>query len=135
MRVIAGLVLLVLTGCDQQPPPQAVAQPRPVRVEAVVLTSPQQVLTYSGTLQARRQAELAFRVGGKVVARPVDLGARVRKGDVLARLDPSDLQLQAQASQNAVGWSSCFGPTAASCPGVAHQIRYEAALGKTRGSP
>lgn len=102
MRGVAGLVLLVLTGCDQQLPPQAAAQPRPVRVQSVVLTSPQQVLTYSGTIQARRQADLAFRVGGKVVARPVDLGARVRKGDVLARLDPADLRLQAQAAQSAV---------------------------------
>lgn len=102
MRGVAGLVLLVLTGCDQQLPPQAAAQPRPVRVQQVVLTSPQQTLTYSGTIQARRQAELAFRVGGKVVARPVDLGAQVRKGDVLAQLDLSDLKLQAQASQNAV---------------------------------
>ncbi len=103
MAAVPGMaVVLGLAACDKPAEPQAEAAPRPVRVQAVVLTQPQRTLTYSGTIQARRQVELAFRVGGKVVARPVDLGARVQRGDVLAQLDPSDLQLQAEAAQNAV---------------------------------
>lgn len=95
-------VLLALAACDKPADPLAEVPPRPVRVQTVVLTEPQRVLAYAGTIQARRQADLAFRVGGKVVARPVDLGVRVAKGDVLAQLDPADLRLQTEAMQNAV---------------------------------
>jgi RND family efflux transporter MFP subunit len=45
---------------------------------------------------------LGFRVGGKLVARLVDAGARVAPGQALARLDPADAQLtaaQAEASR------------------------------------
>jgi len=93
---------LALFACDKPPPAQAEAPPRPVRVQAVAFTEPRTTLTYSGTVQARRQADLAFRVGGKIVARSVDLGVRVHAGDVLARLDPADLTLAAEAAQNAM---------------------------------
>jgi RND family efflux transporter MFP subunit len=80
----------------------AAAPPRPVRVEAVTLTAEEHVLTLSGSVQARTQADLAFRVGGKVVARPVEVGDKVHAGQELARLDPQDLQLQMQVQLNAV---------------------------------
>lgn len=54
---------------------------------------------YSGELRARYEADLGFRVGGKMVARLVDAGATVRKGQVLARLDPQDAHLAADASR------------------------------------
>src|SRR5690348_4101060 len=76
--------------------------PRPVRAQAVVLTNPAPTLTYSGTVQARRLATLAFRVGGKVIERPVDVGERARAGQVLARIDPADLSLSLQAAESAV---------------------------------
>jgi RND family efflux transporter MFP subunit len=53
---------------------------------------------YSGELRARYETDLGFRVGGKIVSRAVDAGARVAKGQVLARLDPEDAKLAAQAS-------------------------------------
>jgi len=102
MRTAVLLVCFALFACDKPLPAQVEAPPRPVRVQAVVFTEPRATLTYSGTVQARRQAELAFRVGGKVIARPVDLGARVHAGDVLAKLDPADLALSAEAAQNAM---------------------------------
>ncbi|MDP3031706.1 MAG: efflux RND transporter periplasmic adaptor subunit [Rhodocyclaceae bacterium] len=56
---------------------------------------------YSGEVRARYESQLAFRVGGKIVARLVDAGARVKAGQPLARLDPADLQLTAvQAEAN-----------------------------------
>lgn len=54
---------------------------------------------YSGEVRARREVDLAFRVGGKIAARLVDVGATVSTGQVLARLDPADLQLAASAAQ------------------------------------
>ena len=42
---------------------------------------------YFGSVQARHEVEQAFRVGGKVMERRVDVGQTVREGDVLAVLD------------------------------------------------
>lgn len=102
MRTAALLACLALFACDKPAPTHSEAPPRPVRVQSVAFTEPRAFLTYSGTVQARRQADLAFRVGGKIVARSVDLGARVHAGDVLAQLDPADLLLAAEAAQNAM---------------------------------
>lgn len=57
--------------------------------------------TFTGIVEARVQSELGFRVGGKILGRSVDAGQRVRKGQILMRLDPVDLEL-ASAAQRAV---------------------------------
>ncbi|MFM7927806.1 MAG: efflux RND transporter periplasmic adaptor subunit, partial [Pirellula sp.] len=55
--------------------------------------------SFSGTLQARYQSLLGFRVAGKIVQRLVEVGDRVQKGQVLFRLDPTDYDLQLQVAQ------------------------------------
>ena len=76
--------------------------PKPVRVAVVTLVDSASALTLSGTVQARTLADLAFRVGGKVVERRTEIGDHVRAGQVLARLDPSDLRLSEQSAQAAL---------------------------------
>lgn len=71
---------------------------RPVRVQTVNFTPEQEAVTYPGTVQARVQASLGFRVGGKVTDRLVDIGDRVVAGQALARLDPIDARLNVDAS-------------------------------------
>jgi len=87
---------LVASGAAAEP------APRPVRVQTVELAPEQRTVALSGSVQARTLANLAFRVGGKVVARPVEVGDKVQAGQELAQLDPADLQLQLQASLSAV---------------------------------
>jgi RND family efflux transporter MFP subunit len=76
--------------------------PVPVRVETVRFTQAEQAVVYSGTIAARVQAELAFRVGGKIIERPINAGDRVKAGQVLARLDPTDLRLNLDVARQAV---------------------------------
>jgi RND family efflux transporter MFP subunit len=88
-----------LAACGDAPPPAATgpAAPRLVRTVVVGATS-EPSLRYSGEVRARHETALAFRVGGKMTERTVDVGARVRPGQPLARLDPADARLaQAQA--------------------------------------
>ncbi len=59
-------------------------------------------LAYTGTIRARSEAMLAFRVPGKVAARLVDAGAHVHAGQPLFRLDTSDLGLAASAAADKV---------------------------------
>jgi multidrug efflux system membrane fusion protein len=75
---------------------------RPVRVQTVHFMPEQAAVTYPGTVQARVQASLGFRVGGQVIERSVDIGDRVVAGQALARLDPIDSQLSTEASALAV---------------------------------
>jgi RND family efflux transporter MFP subunit len=76
--------------------------PDPVRPVLTVTVAPGTVATretFAGELRARVETDLAFRVGGKVAARLVDAGARVAKGQPLARLDPQDASLAASAAR------------------------------------
>lgn len=57
---------------------------------------------YTGTIHARTESSLAFRVPGKIVARFVDAGAHVRAGQPLFRLDARDLGLAASAAAQKV---------------------------------
>ncbi len=58
--------------------------------------------SFTGTVAARVQSDLGFRVSGKVLERLVDAGQTVKRGQPLMRLDPIDLRLAAQARQDAV---------------------------------
>jgi membrane fusion protein, multidrug efflux system len=50
--------------------------------------------SFTGTLQPRYNASVGFRIAGKIIERKVELGQRIRKDDVLFRLDPEDMELQ-----------------------------------------
>lgn len=58
--------------------------------------------SFTGTVAARVQSDLGFRVSGKVLERLVDTGQTVKRGQPLMRIDPVDLKLAAHAQQEAV---------------------------------
>lgn len=78
---------------------QAAAPPRPVLVAHPGAAAGSAALAYAGEVRAREESALSFRVGGNLVRRLVDVGDRVKRGQLLAELDPGDLQLQARAAQ------------------------------------
>ena len=47
----------------------------------------------AGTVVPRIETTLGFRVAGKVISREVDVGATVKPGQLIARIDPADYQL------------------------------------------
>jgi RND family efflux transporter MFP subunit len=84
---------LLLAACSE-----ARTETEPVRpvvqVETVRFAPDVTERTYAGVVRARYEADQAFRVGGKIVERLVDVGDRVETGAILARLDTVDLALQ-----------------------------------------
>ncbi|QJR15589.1 efflux RND transporter periplasmic adaptor subunit [Usitatibacter palustris] len=90
------LAAAALAGCGNGK--TAVDPVRPVLTQVVSPGALATRDTYSGEVRARHETDLAFRVAGKIIARPVDAGARVARGQVLARLDPVDAKLAADAS-------------------------------------
>ncbi|WP_395701941.1 efflux RND transporter periplasmic adaptor subunit [Aquabacterium sp.] len=91
---------LLMTGCSAPPAPAAVV--KPVFVTTVAPAASTQTRSFTSAVRARVESELAFRTGGKVVERLVEVGDRVQAGQVLARLDPADYQLAVQAAADQV---------------------------------
>jgi RND family efflux transporter MFP subunit len=88
----------LLAGCAAETAPAPKVQ-RPVQVQTVKFETGAAVREFVGVVRARYETDLAFRVGGKIVARLVNVGDRVRAGDVIARLDAQDLQLQVESAE------------------------------------
>lgn len=98
LRALAACALL--SACA--PPPPAPMAPPAVLVRSIGAGGPVQALqVFTGEVRARVETELAFRIGGKLVERRVDAGARVVRGAELARLDAQDARLAAGAAQAA----------------------------------
>jgi RND family efflux transporter MFP subunit len=73
--------------------------PRPVQAAEIRLSPAEPPRSFTGTLRPRREAEIAFRTGGRITERLVEPGDRVAAGQVLARLDPADLALALRAAE------------------------------------
>ncbi|MDR6677076.1 efflux RND transporter periplasmic adaptor subunit [Pseudomonas oryzihabitans] len=86
-RLLTLSLLLALCGCsdDEAPPPPV----RPVATLTLKAPAPQREV-FAGSIQARYESVLGFRVGGRMTRRPLDVGAAVRRGQLLAALDPTD---------------------------------------------
>ncbi|AYH45346.1 efflux RND transporter periplasmic adaptor subunit [Azoarcus sp. DN11] len=94
---LAGILLAaLLAGCSG--PPSAEKPLRAVLVRSVAGGSGPELRVYTGEVRARHEADIGFRIGGKLIERNVDVGAIVRPGTVLARLDPQDVKLAEQAA-------------------------------------
>lgn len=77
---------------------------RPVKYGQVNYSHGYGAHTFSGVAQADQQANLSFRVGGTVRTLDVKLGDRIRKGQLIATIDPTDYSIQAeQASASQKG--------------------------------
>ncbi len=98
-RLLTMLVLaLPLVGCgDKEEKPEP---PRPVLYTEVKPQRVENLGRFAGTIQARYESTLGFRVGGRIARRYVDVGSEVRRGDLLAALDPTDLQNNLRASRS-----------------------------------
>ncbi|MCL2657688.1 MAG: efflux RND transporter periplasmic adaptor subunit [Betaproteobacteria bacterium] len=100
MRILAcsiALLAIAVAGCTKET--QKKEAPRPALVRQISLGDTEQAFVYSGEVRARHEADLGFRVGGKILERRVNLGDRVRRGQLLARLDPKDVALAANAAK------------------------------------
>ncbi|MFI8557319.1 efflux RND transporter periplasmic adaptor subunit [Pseudomonas putida] len=87
--------LLAACGSEEQ-------APEPIRPVLSIKVEPQvqtQLGRFAGTIQARFESTLGFRVSGRIARRWLDVGAQVKAGDTLATLDPTDQQNQLRAAE------------------------------------
>nr|WP_114948621.1 efflux RND transporter periplasmic adaptor subunit [Microvirga calopogonii] len=97
----SALVLLGLLGACQQAeaPPPDIRPVRPVRTVTVERRADEQSVTLTGHVQAQDEVSLAFRIDGRMLERPVNVGDQVRPGQVVARLDPQNQQNALRSAQ------------------------------------
>ena len=100
--ILVGLLPFVLAAChDASSSTDPRTQPPLVRIEPVAISA-QPERSFTGTVAARVQSDLGFRVPGKLLERLVDTGQTVKRGQALMRMDPADLALAMRAREQAV---------------------------------
>ncbi|MBF0262100.1 MAG: efflux RND transporter periplasmic adaptor subunit [Magnetococcales bacterium] len=95
--LIALLLGLTLSGCQEAR--KSNAAPKPVYVSTIQEPDQARGRTFTGAVRSRHETERSFRIAGKILAREVEVGERVVKGQSLARLDPLDPTLAKRAAE------------------------------------
>lgn len=102
-------LLMLAAGCTgesrataSQDKAPAAPPPRPVRVFAAAEERVARTVVATGTLAAEDQVVVGTKVPGRLAEIAVDMGTRVRRGDVVARLDASDYRLRVEQADAAL---------------------------------
>ena len=96
--VLVSAVGLGVAGCTEEKA-EVKEVIRPVKVVEIAKAGDTRTLDYSGSVRARTEMNLGFRVNGKITERLVDIGERVKPGDVLARMDSTDYELAVKTAE------------------------------------
>lgn len=102
-NALPGILIITLTllliGCNKGPTEAKPEVIRPAKIFTVAdpLTSTKRV--YPGEVKAGDRSEQAFRLNGELIKLPAKAGMKVKKGQLLAELDPSDFQLSVDEQQ------------------------------------
>ena len=94
---IIGIILSI--SCENKETVEEVI--RPVRTEQMFSTGGERDRVFSGVVQAGSESKLSFKVPGTVEKVYVEIGSKVRAGQILAELDPSDYEIQLKQAENA----------------------------------
>ncbi len=99
MYLLALVTTLLITSCGQKKGEES----SPIRPVKTATVSSQSVIRkdFSGIVEAVEYVKLAFRVSGQIINLPVVEGQRVKKGQLIAAIDPRDISLQYSADKAA----------------------------------
>lgn len=89
LLLVGAVSLLTLSACQQEAP-VAVEDIRPVRTVVANRGAEIDPITLSGRLEAENEAAVAFRIGGRMIERRVNVGDTITAGTEIARLDAQD---------------------------------------------
>ena len=91
------IAALICAGCGKPAvEPEAVRPVRAIKVGDLKAIAGRE---FPGRAKARDEVDLSFQVSGPLVSLPVDVGSTVKKGDVIASIDPRDFQAALDTNQ------------------------------------
>ncbi len=96
LRFPLALACLFLVGCEEEP--ETVEIVRPVRAMKVQDVEGFVQRYFPGRAAATQEINAAFRISGQLIKRPIDVGAEIKKGNLIAALDPSTFQAEVDRS-------------------------------------
>ncbi len=106
IRVVALAALLAMVGaCSKSEAPKSTAATNKVRTVRVALSESrpmERVVTVTGILLADEAATLSVKIGGRLKTLSVDIGSVVKRGDVIAQVEPRDYELRLQQASAAL---------------------------------
>lgn len=94
------MVFLFLAGCSAEAPPLSKQTIHPVKLVTLDAARVSGLKQYPGKVAASEHSELSFRVGGELIRLTVKAGDTVEQGEVVARLDERDAQVQLENAQS-----------------------------------
>ena len=95
--ILTGISLILLSSCTQRT--QEAKGYQTVKIDTIVSADKQTFLQFPGKVKAAQDISLAFRVSGTISKIHVKDGTRVQEGQLLAELDPTDYQVQLDATE------------------------------------
>jgi RND family efflux transporter MFP subunit len=96
------IISLSLIGCSKEEEPVKKEVVRPAKIMTIQQSANVQNFKFPGKVQALDRVEISFEVPGKLIELTVKEGQKVKKGDLIARLDPSDYKSKLDAAQASV---------------------------------
>ena len=96
--VLILFIALSIFGCSKQEAEEKEVI-RPVRTFEIPSPGQFSQRNFPGRAKATQEIDLAFRVSGPLITFPVDVGDTVKVGDIVARIDPRDFEVNVQSAQ------------------------------------
>lgn len=102
---ITAITVLVITGCAKKEEPAKKEVIRPAKIMTIEQLDSVKKIKLPGKVEALDRVEVSFEVSGKLVELAVEAGQRVKKGDLIARIDSQDYKNNLAAQQAKVNQS------------------------------
>ena len=99
IALLTAVLLLCTAACEAQ-------TPVPVRAVRLDRTGAGEERHYFGAVQGSQRVNLSFRVPGPLVEFPVETGSRVKKGQLIARIDPRDFRTRLSDARSQMAQAS-----------------------------
>ena len=100
---LTSLLALLLCSCAKKEEEKAEVMPgRPIKLLTIGSNLTGQTRKLPGTVRATERVDLAFQVSGPLIELPVREGQRVKRGDLVARIDPQDYETRLRDAKGTV---------------------------------
>lgn len=99
--VLAALIMTTALSACRDDQAEEAPELRPVRSVIAADSDAGQTVSLAGTVESQIQVDLAFRIGGRLIERTVNVGDTIQPGQVIGRLDSADEENALRAAEAA----------------------------------